>query len=79
MSILIVFSGTFVAGLVWELFEAVSDALFQTKEWGVYGEYIVSDTYRDILFNTLGTIMGIMLFALTFYTTKKTVLMKSKS
>ena len=51
-----------VSGAVWEFFEATSDYLFQTQVWGVYGQHLVADTYMDMLFNTLGAIVGIILF-----------------
>lgn len=54
--LLIVFS----SGLLWELFEASSDFLFKTQEWGSYGKNITWDTLRDIIFNTLGALAGII-------------------
>lgn len=60
--VLITLSVVFMAGLVWEFFEAFSDFFFKTKEWGVYGQHLGSDTYKDIIFNTLGTIAGIIIF-----------------
>lgn len=44
-----------VAGsLVWELFEYLSDLLFKTAEFGVYGQYKFADTSFDLLFDLLG-------------------------
>lgn len=54
----------FGAGILWEILEAVSDFLFKTEEWGVYGEHLVWDTLKDISFNTLGAIAGIFVFML---------------
>lgn len=58
----LVFLIVFGSGILWELFEATSDILFKTQEWGVYGRYLVSDTYKDIGFNTLGALAGIIVF-----------------
>ena len=60
--ILIVFFIVFGSGLIWELFEASSDYLFKTQEWGVYGRHVTMDTLKDIVFNTLGAIAGIIIF-----------------
>lgn len=60
LTLLIVFG----SGILWELFEASSDFLFKTQVWGVYGEHLVIDTYRDIFFNTLGAIAGAIVFSL---------------
>lgn len=54
----------FSFGILWEVFEATSDFLFKTQEWGVYGKYLALDTYRDIGFNTLGALAGIIVFAI---------------
>lgn len=62
--ILIVFLIVFGSGLLWELFEAFSDFLFKTQEWGVYGRHVTLDTLKDIIFNTLGTIAGIIIFSI---------------
>ncbi len=51
----------FASGILWEFFEASSDFLFKTKVWGVYGKHLVTDTYTDIFFNTLGGIAGIII------------------
>ena len=59
---LIVFLVVFGAGIFWEFFEASSDFLFKTQEWGVYGQHLVLDTLKDIGFNTLGAIAGIAIF-----------------
>lgn len=50
------------AGFLWEGFEAASDFLFNTKTWGVYGQNIAWDTYKDIGFNALGILSGILIF-----------------
>jgi uncharacterized membrane protein YjdF len=54
----------FSFGILWEVFEATSDFLFKTQEWGVYGKYLALDTYRDIGFNTLGALAGVIVFAI---------------
>lgn len=51
----------FCSGVIWEIIEASADFLFGTQEWGVYGEYVVSDTSRDTLFNMLGALSGVLL------------------
>lgn len=61
----------FGAGLFWELFEASSDYLFKTQEWGVYGRHVTLDTLKDIIFNTLGAIAGIVIFMIPKGSTKK--------
>lgn len=58
----LIFLVVFSSGILWEIFEATSDLLFKTQEWGVYGKHLVGDTYRDIAFNTLGAIAGIVVF-----------------
>ncbi|MEK9174231.1 MAG: hypothetical protein AAB845_03150, partial [Patescibacteria group bacterium] len=58
----IVFLIVFGSGIVWEIFEASSDFLFKTQEWGVYGEHLVLDSYKDLLFNSLGALAGIVIF-----------------
>jgi hypothetical protein len=60
--ILIVFLIVFSSGMLWEIFEASSDYLFKTQEWGVYGNHLALDTYKDIGFNTLGALAGIIVF-----------------
>lgn len=58
ITILVVFG----SGIIWEFFEASSDFLFKTQVWGVYGEHLVTDTYKDIFFNTLGALAGTIVF-----------------
>lgn len=53
-----------MAGLVWEGLEAASDALFHTSEWGMNGYGIKVDTFRDIIFNTLGLFSGLIVLRL---------------
>lgn len=55
----------FGAGIAWEGIEFSADMLFGTQEWGVYGKDTISDTLRDILFNTLGIFSGTVIFART--------------
>lgn len=52
----------FGSGILWEIFEAASDYLFKTQEWGVYGNYLAWDTVADIGFNTLGALAGVIVF-----------------
>lgn len=58
----IVFLIVLSSGLLWELFEATSDFLFKTQEWGAYGKNIIRDTLGDVIFNTLGILSGIIVF-----------------
>jgi hypothetical protein len=60
--VVIVFLVVFASGVVWEGLEASSDFLFKTQEWGVYGEHLVLDSYKDLVFNSLGAIAGIVVF-----------------
>lgn len=57
---LITFIIVFASGILWELFEILSDYFFKTQEWGVYGDHVASDTYKDMFFNALGTLSGII-------------------
>ena len=52
----------FSSGILWEVFEATSDFLFKTQEWGVYGRHLAGDTYRDVAFNALGALAGVIVF-----------------
>ncbi len=58
--LLIVFLIVFSSGILWEIFEASSDFLFKTQEWGSYGKNVTWDTLGDIIFNTLGILAGIV-------------------
>lgn len=60
--VLAVFLIVVSSGIVWEIFEASSDYLFKTQEWGVYGKHLAMDTYKDMIFNALGTIAGMIIF-----------------
>lgn len=64
------------AGLLWEIFEFGSDALLNTTLWGVYGEGVLKDTVQDIIFNTLGSLAGIIIF---FIPSKKEVRNQKKT
>ena len=57
----LVFLIVFSSGLLWEFFEATSDLLFKTQEWGAYGKNITWDTLGDIAFNALGILSGIII------------------
>lgn len=58
----LVFLIVFSSGILWEIFEATSDFLFKTQEWGVYGKHLTLDTYLDVSFNVLGALAGIVVF-----------------
>lgn len=59
---LLVFLIVFCSGILWEIFEASSNHLFKTQEWGVYGNHLALDTYKDMIFNSLGALAGIIVF-----------------
>lgn len=50
------------SGIIWEFWEAFSDILFQTQEWGVYGKYATKDTFGDIMWNLTGITLGLAFF-----------------
>lgn len=52
----------FASGIIWEFWEAFSDIIFQTQEWGVYGKYATKDTFGDIMWNLTGIILGLAFF-----------------
>ena len=51
---------TLFGGLIWEVFEYLCDALFQTHIYGVYGMNINTDTKVDLLFDILGSGIGLL-------------------
>jgi hypothetical protein len=63
-SILVALIIVVFAGLFWELFEYLSDVVFKTHLYGVYGVNINSDTQFDILSNTFGAIIGALVLFL---------------
>ena len=48
-------------GVFWELYEYAVDLFFGTRIFGVYHLDINTDTKRDIIFNTLGALVGVMI------------------
>lgn len=64
--LLFVFFGTFALGILWEGFEALSDMLFHTQIWGIYGKYITEDTRNDILGNSLGGLLAVILLHIRY-------------
>lgn len=50
----------FVGGVAWEAWEWLSDVLFHTLEWGLYGEQAVQDTIWDVIMNGLGVAAGVV-------------------
>lgn len=50
----------FAAGVGWELWEILSDILFHTQEWGVYGQHISKDTIGDLSWSCVGIIFGLI-------------------
>ena len=55
----IVIVGALVIG--WELFEYFSDALIKTHLFGIYGYQILRDTILDLVMNTLGIVMAVLI------------------
>ena len=51
---LAVIAGSFL----WEVIEYSSDLIFKTSEFGVYGQYMFSDTLFDLLSDGLGVILS---------------------
>lgn len=72
----LVFFIVFSSGVLWEIFEATSDYLFKTQEWGVYGAHLAIDTYKDFVFNTLGALAGIIVFLIPRGRSKKLIVQK---
>ncbi|MBI4691853.1 MAG: hypothetical protein HY773_00165 [Candidatus Terrybacteria bacterium] len=48
-------------GVGWEGFEFLTDFVFKTKTFGIYGEYVNKDTIMDIILNVLGIIAGFII------------------
>ena len=54
LGVILVISG----GFLWELLEYSSDLIFKTKELGIYGQYVVSDTVFDLLSDFFGAFVS---------------------
>lgn len=54
----------FASGVGWELWEMLSDILFHTQEWGVYGQHVSKDTVGDLSWSFVGIIFGIIFLSL---------------
>lgn len=62
-SIIFSFAIILFAGIVWELFEFLTDLIIGTKTFGIYGMDIERDTKLDLLFDFLGaTLASLILF-----------------
>jgi hypothetical protein len=61
---LISFLVVIFTGVLWEGFEFLSDAVFKTHIYGVYGADAFNDTVRDLICNVFGSLTGafIMVF-----------------
>ncbi|MDP2709457.1 MAG: hypothetical protein Q8O93_05475 [bacterium] len=46
------------ASFLWEGFEFLSDMIFKTREFGIYGQYKLADTAWDLLSDLAGAAMG---------------------
>jgi hypothetical protein len=53
-ALVMVLAGSFL----WEFYEFMTDLLFKTSEFGIYGQYKVSDTIFDIASDILGMIFS---------------------
>jgi hypothetical protein len=49
-----------ICGIGWELTEFLSDKLFRTTEFGIYGQLKLIDTVFDIIYNLLGITLAAM-------------------
>jgi len=49
-----------IGSVAWEFFEYLSDLLFKTTEFGIYGQYKFIDTSFDIIFDILGIFTSII-------------------
>lgn len=59
-----------IAGAGWEIFEFLSDFIFGTKTFGVYGMQIKRDTALDLIFDLAGVIAGALVFGRGYLTRK---------
>ncbi len=59
-----------IAGIGWEIFEFLSDFIFGTKTFGVYGAQIKRDTALDLIFDLAGIIAGALVFWRGYLTRK---------
>ncbi len=50
-----------ISGFLWELFELFGDKNFGTQMLGYYGEFVSEDTFWDLIMNTLGSIVGVII------------------
>lgn len=55
----------FAAGIGWELWEILSDILFHTQEWGVYGKFTNTDTVGDLTWGGIGLFFGLVFLKVT--------------
>lgn len=55
ISVLLIFG----AGISWEILEFLSDLLFKSKSFGIYGSQIGPDTIKDVISNVLGILAGL--------------------
>ena len=54
-------------GVGWELFEYLTDQVFKTHIYGIYGTDINNDTKYDLIFDAVGSTVGLLL---SLYTKK---------
>jgi len=47
-------------GLFWEITEFLTDVMFGVHTFGIYGKYVVWDTFMDIMMNFLGLFLGVI-------------------
>ncbi len=52
-------------GVAWKIWESASDILFHTQESGIYGQFITSDTFGDLLWGLLGIMYGLIFLKIT--------------
>lgn len=52
----------FIGGFLWEFLEYGVDRLFNTKEFGIYGQYAAIDTVFDIFFDIAGIAIAFLIW-----------------
>jgi len=48
-----------IGGFLWEAGEILTDAVFGTQSFGIYGQYIVRDTVIDLVLNGVGVLLAV--------------------
>jgi hypothetical protein len=56
-----------IGSVLWEVMEFVSDIIFKTTEFGIYGQQKFTDTSFDILFDVIGVVTAVILLKNEFF------------